>query len=263
MRKQRGFTLVEIIFALFVGLLLMGAAYMAMTSGQQSSAGVERKVAAQQDIRAALQTMGMEIAMASYNPNYVGNLWSDLPGVGSGTQVSCSGSGNQTFKGIREATATSITVEMDTGESNHIGDTPGEIVRYDYDIPNQYITREVPTCNNVRTPGDARAFLGEAQATGLPRTVRVINNNTAVPARNIVNGHEAVAVFRYYNGRTDALNPYGIEIYPGEDPTVIPNIRRIDITLAVETEEVEPTTKARRQMTYSTSMLVRNHALSQ
>jgi hypothetical protein len=44
---------------------------------------------------------------------------------------------------------------------------------------------------------------------------------------------------------------------------VIPNIRRIDITLAVETEEVEPTTKARRQMTYSTSMLVRNHALSQ
>jgi len=263
MGKDRGFTLVEILFALFVGLMLLGATYVAMTSGHQSSASVERKVAAQQDIRAALQTMGMEIAMASYNPHYMGNLWTDLPAVGGGTQVSCSGSANQTFKGIREATPTSITVEMDTGENNQVGDTVGEIIRYSYDSANQLITRETPVCGNSRNAADGQAFLGEDPATGLPRTVRVINNNPANSARNIVNGHGAVAVFRYYNGKTDALNPYGTEIYPGENSAVIPQIRRIDIILAVETNEVEPTTRARRQMTYSTSMLVRNHALSQ
>ena len=263
MGKDRGFTLVEILFALFVGLMLLGATYVAMTSGHQSSASVERKVAAQQDIRAALQTMGMEIAMASYNPHYMGNLWTDLPAVGGGTQVSCSGSANQTFKGIREATPTSITVEMDTGENNQVGDTVGEIIRYSYDSANQLITRETPVCGNSRNAADGQAFLGEDPATGLPRTVRVINNNPANSARNIVNGHGAVAVFRYYNGKTDALNPYGTEIYPGENSAVIPQIRRIDIILAVETNEVEPTTRARRQMTYSTSMLVRNHVLSQ
>jgi prepilin-type N-terminal cleavage/methylation domain-containing protein len=263
MGRKQGFTLIEILFTIFISLLLMGAAYMAMISGQQSSTAVERKVAAQQDIRAALQSMGLEISMASYNPNYVLGIWSDLPAAGSGTKVSCQGSGDQTWKGIREATPTSLTVEMDSGESGQVGDAGAEIVRYNYDQVKQYITREVPTCGKARAGTDAGSFLGEDQATGLPRTVRVINNNLTVPSRNIVNGHKAVAVFRYYDGKADGLNPYGTEIYPGEDSTVIPKIRRIDITLAVETDEVDPTTRTKRQMTYSTSVLVRNHALCQ
>jgi type IV pilus assembly protein PilW len=63
-----GFTLIEILMALFIGLILLGAVYISMTSGQRSSAGVERKVAAQQDTRAALEVMAMEISMASFNP---------------------------------------------------------------------------------------------------------------------------------------------------------------------------------------------------
>jgi prepilin-type N-terminal cleavage/methylation domain-containing protein len=266
MERERGFTLIEILFALFVGLILMGAAYVAMISGQQTSTGVERKVAAQQDIRAGLQAMSLEISMASYNPNVFGGFWHDLPALGSATNVGCAASGDQTYKGVREATATRLVLEMDNNENRQVGDAAGEIVVYNYDLQKQYITREIPTCGAPRLLANAQSFLGEDQATGLPRAVRVINNNLENPARNIVNGAGAVAVFRYYDGIADSSNPlkfFGTEIYPGTNPAVIPNIRRIDIILAVETDEVDPSTKARKQMTYSSSVLVRNHALSQ
>ncbi len=268
MGKERGFTLIEILFALFVGLILMGAAYMATTSGQQASTGVERRVAAQQDVRAALQSMNVEISMASYNANVFGGFWHDLPMLGSSTNVSCTASGDQSRKGIRGATPTLLVLEMDTNENKQVGDALGEIVVYEYIYQNidfPYITREVPTCGTPRLLANAESFLG---AVGAPRTVRVINNT--VP---IVNAAGTVAVFRYFDGVADSLNPsaaFGKELVincpPGSVDTScaqIPNIRRIDIILAVETDEVDPASKTRKQMTYSSSVLVRNHALSQ
>jgi prepilin-type N-terminal cleavage/methylation domain-containing protein len=260
--REKGFTLVEILFAIFVGLILMSAAYVAMTSGQQSSAGVERKVAAQQDVRAAMQIMGLELSMASYNPFYMPNLWHNLPPVGSATKTSCTGSGDQTLKGIREATPTAITVEMDIGENGQAGDDHGEIVRYEYlpGVNAQYITRETVNCDSLRAPGGAPPFLGSSVSLGPARTVRVINNNLENPAQNIVNGAGEVAVFRYYNGIGQG-NELAINCLMGNEPSCaqIPNIRRIDITLAVETAEVDPSTKRAKQMIYSTKVLVRNH----
>ena len=79
-RKDKGFTLVEILMAVFIGLILLGAVYVSMNSGQRSSAGVERKVAAQQDVRAALEVMAMEISMASFNPNFMpAGIWKNPP----------------------------------------------------------------------------------------------------------------------------------------------------------------------------------------
>jgi prepilin-type N-terminal cleavage/methylation domain-containing protein len=249
--KEKGFTLIEVMFAILVGMLLLGAAYVAMTAGQQSSAGVERKVAAQQDVRAALQIMGLDLSMTSYNPHYAPNLWHDLPGFGS--MVQCTASGDQTFRGIREATPTAITLEMDIGESNLVGDDQGEIIRYNYDQANQSITRETANCDQVRSAAAAAHFLGDTIGSGRPRSVRVINNDL-----NIRNGRMPVgdiAVFRYF----DARNPAN-ELYPHISSSQIPQIRRIDIALAVETDEVDPATKARKRMTYSTSVLVRNQA---
>jgi hypothetical protein len=225
-----------------VGLILMSAAYIAMTSGQQTSAGVERKVAAQQDVRAAMQIMGLELSMASYNPHYMPNLWHDLPAVGN--TVQCQGSGNQAYKGIREATPTAITVEMDIGESGLSGDDKGEIVRYEYlaGATAQFITRETANCGNTRGPGASQPFLGSSGNPGQPRTVRVVNDGLGVP------------VFRYFDAKSPAT-----ELFPGVTPNDIPKIRRIDIVLAVETAEVDPSTKRAKQMTYSTSVLVRNH----
>jgi prepilin-type N-terminal cleavage/methylation domain-containing protein len=248
MRRQKGFTLIEILFAVFIGVILMGAAYVAMTSGQQTSAGVERKVSAQQDVRAALQTLGLDLSMASYNPNYVSGIWRALPAMGA----TCSASPNQEFRGIQVATGNSILVEMDIGESSGVGDPPdrGEMVLYTYNpAPAQFISRETINCDGTpRGPGAALPFLGSNGVPGQPKGVRVINDTLGIP------------VFQYFDAVGEpaaALNP---EANPAGD---IPRIRRIDITLAVETDEVDPSTKQPRRMIYSSSVFVRNHAIVQ
>jgi type II secretory pathway pseudopilin PulG len=230
MKKEDGFTLVEIIFALFCGLALMAAVYMALISGQKSSLALDSKVTALQGTRAVIETMAMEISMASFNANFVSNLWRDPANCGALSP-------NQAYKGIQVATATSLTLEMDRNENGLIGDilNDNEVISYVYDIPNQRMTRSA-NCNA------ATSFLGDIP--GNPRSERVINNTLAIP------------VFRYFNG-------LGVEIAAASLPAEIPSIRRIQITLAVETEDIDPNTHQRRRMTYSTSVIPRNHAISQ
>src|SRR5512137_1106261 len=103
--SSRGFTLVELICAVAVGVVLLAAISTAVVSGQRSSTGIERKVTTNQDARAALEIMAAEIRMASFNSLFTVNLWRN--------PADCSVSGNQTYKGIQEATATAITIEMD------------------------------------------------------------------------------------------------------------------------------------------------------
>ncbi len=241
-QSVKGFTLVEILFALFIGVLLLATIYVSMISGQRSSAGLEDKVVAQQDARAALELMAMEIGMASYNPNFVTGIWRN-PGD------CANASGNQIYRGIQVATDTSITVEMDIPhtvggvwrpESGAIAladadvdDRPNEIIEYVYDAANQRITRRT-NCGIIAQP-----FLGDVP--GNPRSVRVINNDLGIP------------MFRYFNGM-------GVGI--AAVPASIPNIRRIEITLAVETEDISPDTNQRRRMIYSTSVIPRNHAIN-
>ena len=239
LRREGGFTLVEVLFALFVGGLLMSAVYFTMISGQKSSAGVERKVAAQQDVRAALDIMALEIGMASYNPNYALGLWVQAPG-------DCAAAGTQSYRGIQEATPMAITVEMDIGENGRIaGADANEVVRYAYNADSQDITRSV-NC------GTADPLLGGAVPG--TKTVNVINGNGRAGINNGANP-PVPAIFRYYDSS-------GSELFPGTTPANIPNIRRINITLAVETEEADPGTRRKRQMNYSTSVLVRNHGIN-
>jgi hypothetical protein len=230
--------------ALFIGLILLGAVYVSMTTGQRSSAGVERKVAAQQDVRAALEIMALEIGMASYNPNFQPGLWLRGPSVPPNAN-DCIMVGDQTYKGIQEATPTAITVEMDIAENGNIGD-PNEVIRYSYNVADQVITRST-NC------GAAEAFLGANPGAPVgTRTVTLINNTAGIN-----NGPQdgRPAIFRYYDSN-------GTELYPGTTPADFPNIRRIDITLAVQTEEMDAATGQFRQMIYSTSVLVRNHAIN-
>ncbi len=111
--------------------------------------------------------------------------------------------------------------------------------------PNQYITRST-NCGTVQP------FLGgdAGVAPAGTRTVTVKNSSMGIN-----NGAGNAAVFRYYDSG-------GTELYPDTTPANIPNIRRLDITLAVETEEKDPSTNQYRQMIYSTSVLVRNHAIN-
>jgi type II secretory pathway pseudopilin PulG len=238
MKKINGFTLVELLVAMGVTMVLMGAVYMAVNAAQRHSSGIERKVAAQQDVKPALDLMAMEIGMASYNPKAEPRLWV-TPTTGS----SClNTSSNQRYRGIQEATANSIVVEMDIGpdgESDGMLGDDNEVIRYNYDTVNQYITRATD-CAVVQQP-----FLGALP--GNTRAIRVINNTAGT-------GNTAIPVFRYYDGT-------GTEIAATALPAGIPDIRRIDITLAVETEGVDPNTNQPRRLIYSTSVIPRNHGI--
>ncbi len=226
MRNAKGFTLTELLFAMFIGVLLLSAVYISTISGHRSSVALEGKVVAHQDARAVLEVMAMEVGMASYNPIVVAGIWrnpADCVNV----------SATQAYRGIQVATANSITVEMDIADSGNVGDNPNEVIAYVYDAANERVTR----ATNCTT---AMSFLGDV--AGNPRSVRVINNALGI------------SMFRYFDG-------LGNEILPAALPAGIPNIRRIAISLAVETEDVAPDTMQRRRMIYSTSVVPRNHAI--
>jgi len=240
--NKRGFTLVELMVALAVCIIIIGAIYAAVTTGQRSSSAMLQKVVAHQDARAALELMATDLQMASFNPVRAAGIW--LTPTGACT----SASGNQNARGIQEATATSIAIEMDIGMSGAIRDSAGEIIRYNY-LPaatDQRITRE-SNC------GGAQPFLGSSVAG--QKTVRVIND---------VNGNGTMdsgdlPVFRYYTALGTEI-PVANFLNPAASPNVR-DIARIEVTLSVETEDVAADTQQRRQMIYSTSIIPRNHVI--
>ena len=123
-----------------------------------------------------------------------------------------------------------------------------EIISYNYinpilASPERYITRGT-NC------GAPQPFLGDLSTSGNPRTVRVRNIDDGIP------------IFRYYNGSMTELLVTGSTVGAGQQaclPVCIPDIRMIEITLAVETDEIDPATKQPRRMIYSTREILRNH----
>jgi prepilin-type N-terminal cleavage/methylation domain-containing protein len=230
MSDKRGFTLVEILAALGIGAIMLAAIYSMINLSQKTSSGIERRVAAQQDEKTALELMAMEIGMASYTPLSISDLtlW---------RSSACNAvTPHTTYKGIQAAAANSITIQMDIDDMGSIGD-PNEIISYNYDAGNLYITRAT-NC------GSAQPFLGDTATSGRTRTVRVINGDTSIY-------NPVIPVFRYFDGKD-------IEI-AAPVTSSIPDIRRIEITLAVETEHPDPNNAQRKRMVYSTSVIVRNH----
>jgi len=226
---QRGHTLVEVLIVLGMSVVVLGAIYSAVLMAQNSSVSVERKVIAQQDARAALEIMSMEIQMASFNPGFVTGMWRDGPSGSCGNP-----SAAQNYKGIQEATTNSITVEMDLNGDADVADT-SEMIRYNLDTANQYITRQT-SCG-----GGAQPFLGNQ--TGQQRDIRVVNAAAGVP------------LFRYYDGN-------GAVITAANLPARIPDIRVIEITLVVDTEGIDPNLKQRRRTIYTNRIIPRNHAIT-
>jgi len=235
MRNAKGFTMVELMIAVAVSMFILAAVYVAINSTQRHSTNIERKVTAQQDVKPALDIMALEIGMASYNPTVAAGLWVVPSGTCLGTAA------NQTYRGIQEATANSIVVEMDISDGSG-GDGDGmlgddnEVIRYAYVAGNQYVTREV-SCK-----GGAQPFLGATIAG--QKTVRVINGTLGIP------------VFRYFNGSGAEIAVSGTDL-----GGLIPNIRRIEIVLAIESEGVDVNTGQSKRLIYSTSVIPRNHAI--
>jgi prepilin-type N-terminal cleavage/methylation domain-containing protein len=236
--RRRGFTLVELLIAMAVGIVIIAAVYSAMNLALRFSANTDRKVISQQDTRAVLDLMAMEIRMASYNPTMSKTVWSTIPScnqMGLASPVSAN-------KGIQIATANTILIAMDLGgipnpvtslnnlPSGIIDDYPNEYIEYSYNGQDT-ITR------NVSCGGNQAILGGTAPDSN-------VSNAAVLPA--------PIPLFQYFD-RND------------QPTALIPNIRRIQITIVTDTAAKDTTqtgTPRPRRMIYSTSVIVRNHALS-
>ncbi len=223
--RNKGFTLVEVLIAMAVGAIIMAAIYGLMTTAQKTSTSLDRKVIAQQDTRAVLDLMAMEIRMASFNPAYKNSTW--LTDATTSKCVPVPPAVSEGNKGIKIATANQLGVAMDLNGSEIIGDVSNEYIVYSYDGAST-LTRSVSCASSDIIGGSA-------------------------PYSKIRNADAGVSLFQYFDKDDN----------PIVDPSVhIPDIRRIVITIASETSEKNLNTKQSNKLVYSTSVIVRNHAIS-
>lgn len=228
--RNRGFSLVEVLIAMVVGAIIMAAVYGVMNMSQRSSSSIDRKTITQQDTRSILNLMAVEIRMASYNPTMRPYTWSNAP-----TLVSCY-VGEESFRGIRIAKDSQIAVAMDITPGygdGEIGSSPNEYIIYTYNPGTKSVTRNV-SC------GGAAALLG----------------GTALYT-NVINAEAGVQMFRYF-GATDNEITGSVDANPSAD-SGIPAIRRVLITLVVETKDPDLLTGQTKKMVYSTNVILRNH----
>lgn len=228
--NKKGFTLIEVLIAMVVGALIMAAVYGLMTVAQKTSSSLDRKVITQQDTRAVLDLMAMEIRMASYNARsealiWAGNGTAAMPGIPTCWAAPIANA----FKGIQVANANTLAFAMDLDSDGKFSSN-NEYIRYSYDGAN--------TLTRATNCGPAQDILG---GTAPFSSVR----NAAAVAGGI-------PMFRYFDAA-------GLEL---PAPINILAIRRILITIATETEQIDTNTKQPKRMVYSTNVIVRNHVLS-
>jgi prepilin-type N-terminal cleavage/methylation domain-containing protein len=236
--KKNGFTLVELIIAMGVGFIILTAVYAGINMAQRSSASVGRKIVTQQDARAVLDLMAMEIRMASYNPTGTesNTIWKTIP--------ICASMGPVTLeprnKGIQTGPtpANTIIIAMDLNNPPVtpavIGDITNEYIEYSYN--------GADTINRNVSCGGDQAILGGAGS-----------------ATRVSNAAAGVKLFTYFNRSDNDITATVANNNP--DPTNgVPAIRRIRITIVADTESNDSLTSNPRRMTYITDVLVRNHA---
>jgi len=84
-QNNQGFTLVELMVAMAISLVVMGAIFLTFKSQQDSYVIQEQVSAMQQNLRAAMYMLTRDIQMAGYYTNFDGNQytmdWDDLDGT--------------------------------------------------------------------------------------------------------------------------------------------------------------------------------------
>lgn len=233
-RGEKGFTLFELMIALGISVFIMAAIYASVNMAQRSSTSVTRRVTTQQDVRAVMDIMAMEIRMASFNPTPppTGSTWSTIP---YGENKSLKTAPIPSNKGIQIAQANQIHISMDLNGDGIIGDVTkedgtvvnvqNEHILYSYDPTKNAIYRNVSDGNN-------QPILGGSDDT----ETKVINGNST-------------PLFQYFDR-------------DGNTATSIPAIRRIRITIIAQTKVKDLLSGSVKVIPYTTDVLVKNHVLS-
>lgn len=228
--NKKGFTLIEILIAMFVGAVIMAAVYGLMTFAQRTSSSLDRKVITQQDTRAVLDLMAMEIRMASYNPSSSDLQWLNIPACWG---IAVPNVPPLFQKGILAANANTLAFAMDLDGDRQFSSN-NEYIRYSYD--------GATTLTRATASG---------AACGIPQ--HILGGNAPFSrVRNAAAIAGGIPMFRYFDAAGNELPA----------PINIPAIRRILITIATETEHLDSNTKQPKRMVYSTNVIVRNHVLS-
>jgi type IV pilus assembly protein PilW len=124
----RGFSLVEMLIAMTVGLVVLGAMYSVFTIQNKTFANQEESVAMQQSVRAGMDMMAREIGMAGYDP----------------AGVNCSKCFPPTyiFFGVTVNTS-QLQIKADLNGDRAIDATSQENIVYALDATNKQITRNI------------------------------------------------------------------------------------------------------------------------
>lgn len=112
-----GFSLLELMIAMVVGLIIIGATYGVFISQNKEVARQDKIVEMQQNVRAAMDMMSREVRMAGYDPK-----------------------GTAANAGITYST-TQLQIIADIDKSGVAGDAANENITYVYDATNKRITR--------------------------------------------------------------------------------------------------------------------------
>ncbi|MBU1184433.1 MAG: prepilin-type N-terminal cleavage/methylation domain-containing protein [Proteobacteria bacterium] len=161
--RAGGFSLVELLIAMAVGLVVLGAMYSVFTIQNKTFGNQEVFVEMQQNVRAGMDMMAREIGMAGYNPAGVN------------------------FAGVTVITS-QLQIQADLDGNGAIDSTSQENVIYIFDSTNKQITRYIGAGNQAFVENvDSFTFEylkgdGTAATTEDVRRIRItITGRTAKP----------------------------------------------------------------------------------
>jgi prepilin-type N-terminal cleavage/methylation domain-containing protein len=141
--KKGGFSLVELLIALVVGMVILGAMYSVFTIQNKTFGSQEELVAMQQNVRAGMDMMAREIGMAGYDP----------------CRVNSDSDPSNNFSGVTgNSTQLQIMADLDGNDPpSHNCQSPykgidlysQENIVYAFDANNKLITRNIGAGNHT------------------------------------------------------------------------------------------------------------------